>query len=53
MNKNEILNYLKNQKSYLQKEFGLTKIGLFRSCARDENMETSKDTIEKILKNYK
>ena len=36
MTKNEILIFLKQQKSFLQSNFGVLKIGLFGSYARNE-----------------
>ena len=41
MNKNEILNFLKEHKEELKKKYGVTKIGLFGSYARDEQKENS------------
>jgi len=46
-NKNEILAFLKNNKSTLKKEYNLSKIGLFGSFARDE--QTEKSDIDIIL----
>lgn len=45
--KNEILTFLKEQKPYLKKEFGVTKIALFGSYARGE--ETSKSDIDILI----
>lgn len=36
MDKTDILNFLKEHKQELEKEYGLEKIGLFGSFARDE-----------------
>ena len=41
MTKEEILAKLKQHKSYMQQEFGVEKIGLFGSYARDEAQEES------------
>ena len=41
ISKEEILNYLREQKPILEKEFQVTKIGLFGSYARDEQQEDS------------
>jgi predicted nucleotidyltransferase len=39
--KEDILKYLSDNKEYLKKEYGITKIGLFGSFARDEAKEDS------------
>ncbi|MFH1832431.1 MAG: nucleotidyltransferase domain-containing protein [bacterium] len=36
LSKNEILDFLKKNKLYIKKEFGVTKIALFGSYSRDE-----------------
>jgi predicted nucleotidyltransferase len=36
MTKNEILTFLREKKSYLVEQYGVTSIGLFGSYARDE-----------------
>ena len=36
MTKQEVLNYLSSHKEKFQKEFGINKIGLFGSFARDQ-----------------
>ena len=41
MNKEQILSYLKNHKQYLHDTFGLNKIALFGSYARNENKDSS------------
>ena len=41
MTKNEILSTLSEQKSYLQNKYGVEKIGLFGSYARDEATQES------------
>jgi uncharacterized protein len=41
LSKNEILAFLKKNKPYLKKEFGVTKIALFGSYARDEQKKSS------------
>lgn len=41
MTKIDILNFLKSHKEILEEKFGLTKIGLFGSYARDEANEDS------------
>ena len=41
MTKNKILNYLINNKQKFKKEFGVEKIGLFGSFARDEATKDS------------
>ena len=41
LNKDIILTFLRANKELLQKEFGVTKIGLCGSFARDEAKETS------------
>jgi predicted nucleotidyltransferase len=54
MNKQQILNYLKSHKQYLQETFGLDKIGLFGSFARDENKTSSDiDIMFEVDKNTK
>jgi len=41
MNKTDILDFLRNNKNILEQQFGVTKIGLFGSYARDEAEESS------------
>ncbi len=41
MTKTEVLSYLKTHKSELYEKFGVIKIGLFGSFARDEQNENS------------
>lgn len=41
LSKNEILDFLRKNKPYLKKEFGVTKIALFGSYARDEQKKSS------------
>lgn len=41
MDKKEILDYLKDQKQFLNDEFGICKIGLFGSYSRDEFTQNS------------
>ena len=41
MTRKEILYFLKKQKQYLNKEFGVYKIGLFGSYAKGTNQEQS------------
>jgi hypothetical protein len=41
MNKNDILNQIHAIKEILMKKYGVTKIGLFGSYARDEQTENS------------
>lgn len=41
LSKDEILNFLKKNKAYIEKEFGVTKIALFGSYARGEQKESS------------
>jgi predicted nucleotidyltransferase len=41
LNKNDILQFLVNNKEYLNKQFHIVKIGLFGSFARDEAVENS------------
>ena len=41
MTKNFILNFLKEYKQHFTKTYGVTKIGLFGSYARDEQKEDS------------
>jgi len=50
MTKEEILAKLKQHKSYMQQEFGVEKIGLFGSYARDEAQEDSDVDIYVTLK---
>ena len=40
-NKEEILNFLKQNISFLKKEFHVSKIGLFGSFSRDEQVDNS------------
>ena len=54
MNKEQILDYLKNKKQFLQEHFGISKIGLFGSYARDESTKNSDiDIIYEIDKDKK
>ena len=39
--KNEILNFLKSNQSYIRSHFHITKIGLFGSFSKDEQREDS------------
>ena len=39
--KNEIINFLQQNKKYIQEKFHITKIGLFGSFARDEQTAIS------------
>jgi len=41
MTKNEILTFLREKKSYLAEQYGVTSIGLFGSYARDEARDDS------------
>jgi uncharacterized protein len=41
LTKSEIITFLRKQKPYLKKEFGVTKIALFGSYARDEQTLSS------------
>ena len=41
MTKDDILNFLKSKKEFLQDEFSIEKIGLFGSFARDEATKDS------------
>lgn len=41
MDKDTIITYLKNKKPYFEKEYGVTKIGLFGSYARGKSHEDS------------
>lgn len=41
MTKNEILNTLAENKSYIEKEFEVEKIGLFGSYAKDQQTQES------------
>ncbi len=50
MTKNEIITFLKNQKSFLQLNYGVLKIGLFGSYARDEQVSSSDIDIAVELK---
>ena len=50
MTKNEVITFLKNQKSFLQTNYGVVKIGLFGSYARDEQLLTSDIDIAVELK---
>ena len=47
MDKNEILNYLKNNKQYLKDNFHLIKIGLFGSFTKD--MQTAESDIDLLI----
>jgi len=51
MTKTEILNELTNNKSYIEKEFEVDKIGLFGSYAKDEQTENSDIDIYVEFKN--
>lgn len=51
MTKIEILNELTNNKSYIEKEFEVDKIGLFGSYAKDEQTENSDIDIYVEFKN--
>ncbi|PIX33240.1 MAG: hypothetical protein COZ59_09705 [Bacteroidetes bacterium CG_4_8_14_3_um_filter_31_14] len=41
LTKQDILNFLRDNKEYLQKHFHLTKVGIFGSYARDEQKPNS------------
>ena len=41
MNKTDILNVLSHEKKYLQQNFGVNKIGLFGSYAKDKQTDDS------------
>ena len=41
MNKQTILNYLKNHKQILNEKYGISKLGLYGSYARDEATSSS------------
>ncbi len=41
MTKNEVITFLRNKKSYLQDNYGVLKIGLFGSYAREEQKDSS------------
>lgn len=41
LNKEIILTFLRNNKNFLEKEFGITQIALFGSYARNEQKSTS------------
>jgi len=41
MDKNEIISFLKKNKNFLKEKFGVKKIALFGSYARDENQKDS------------
>ena len=41
MTKKEIINYLKTHKNYFAKKYGISKMALFGSYARDENQDES------------
>ncbi|NPA81358.1 MAG: hypothetical protein GXO31_01990 [Epsilonproteobacteria bacterium] len=51
MTKEEILQFLKDNKSYLQSKFSVEKIGLFGSYAKNKNKEDSDIDFYVILKN--
>lgn len=54
MQKQDILNYLKSNKEYYHKHFGVQVIGLFGSFARDEaNQSSDIDILYKIEKDRK
>jgi predicted nucleotidyltransferase len=54
MNKDEIINYLKNQQDKYQKQFGIKFIGVFGSYARDEaNDKSDIDILYEIYKDKK
>ncbi len=50
MTKNEIINFLRNQKAFLQANYGVLKIGLFGSYSRDEQLSSSDIDIAVELK---
>jgi len=41
MSKNEIIEFLSTHKEEFERDFGLLRIGIFGSYAREENIETS------------
>ena len=41
LDKNQIINFLREHKPYLEKEFGVTRIALFGSYSREEQTTTS------------
>ena len=41
LNKEQIIEFLRENKKFLEEEFGVTKIALFGSYARDEQKKTS------------
>lgn len=41
LSKEDIISFLKKNKPYIEKEFGVTKIALFGSYARDEQKKSS------------
>lgn len=47
MTKQEVLNYLSSHKEKFQKDFGINKIGLFGSFARDQ--ATQKSDIDLVI----
>ena len=47
LNKNEIITFLRKNKPYLKKHFGVTKIALFGSYAREE--QTKKSDIDILI----
>jgi len=52
--KNEILDFLKTNRNYLQKRYHICKIGIFGSFARDEqNQDSDVDIIIELDKNSK
>ena len=52
--KQEILDFLQSNKSYIQQHFSLTRVGLFGSFARDEQTDKSDvDILIEIEKNTK
>lgn len=54
MNKDEILRYLKEHKQELREHFGVIKIGLFGSYAKNENTQSSDiDISVELDKKYK
>lgn len=53
MTKEFILNYLRTQKPYLEKEFDVKKIGLFGSYAKEEqSLESDIDIIVDMPSNF-
>lgn len=53
INKEIIISYIYSKKKYFEDKYGLEKIGLFGSYARNENNENSDiDLIYKLKENY-